>query len=208
VIVPEEGFVEQIDWDKTQGLIPAVVQDADTGRVLMLGYMNKEAIDETNSTGFVTFWSRSRQRIWQKGETSGHRLELQDLYLDCDRDTVLVTARPMGPTCHTGRRSCFQEDQTTSAFEFLPYLERFLLSRKKELPEESYTASLLRDGEAAISRKVGEEALEVMLSIHEDRQRTIEESADLLYHLIVLLVSREQSLQDVIAELRARHESN
>ena len=174
----------------------------------MLGYMNQEAIDETNSTGFVTFWSRSRQRIWQKGETSGNRLELECLYLDCDRDTILVTARPMGPTCHTGRRSCFQKDQTISAFEFFPYLESLLLSRKEMLPEGSYTASLLKEGEAAICRKIGEEALEVMLSTREERQRTIEESADLLYHLIVLLVSREQSLQDVIAELRARHESS
>lgn len=204
--MPEEGFVEQIDWDKTQGLIPAVVQDAETGRVLMLGYMNQEAIDETNSTGFVTFWSRSRQRIWRKGETSGNRLELRSLYLDCDRDTVLVTAHPMGPTCHTGRRSCFQEDQTISAFEFVPYLERFLSSRKETLPEKSYTAGLLKEGEAAICRKIGEEALEVILSTREARQRTIEESADLLYHLIVLLVSRGQSLQDVIAELRSRHE--
>ena len=207
-MVPEEGFVEQIDWDKTQGLIPAGVQAADTGRVLMLGYMNQEAIDETNSTGFVTFWSRSRQRIWQKGETSGNRLELRRLYLDCDRDTVLVIARPMGPTCHTGRRSCFQEDQNISSFEFLPYLERFLSSRQEVLPEKSYTARLLKEGEAAICRKIGEEALEVMLSTREERQRTIEEAADLLYHLIVLLISRGQSLQDVIAELRSRHESS
>ena len=203
----EEKSVEKIDWNKTGGLIPAVVQDADTGRVLMLGYMNQDALEETADTGFVTFWSRSRQTLWQKGETSGNRLKLESLSVDCDQDTVLVSARPLGPTCHTGRRSCFQEDQEMSAFEFLPYLERVLISRKDAPSEESYTASLLKEGEAAISRKIGEEAIEVLLSTRESRQRTVEESADLLYHLMVLLISRERSLRDVIEELKARHGS-
>lgn len=196
----------ELDWEKGGGLIPAVVQDVETGRVLMLAYMNKQALEQTLSSGEVTFWSRSRESLWTKGETSGNRLILDAICPDCDGDTLLVTARPLGPACHRGTISCFGETSAgASQLEFLGELQRLIQKRKEELPEGSYTTHLFNRGLEEISKKVGEEGVEVALSAFQSTQRSLEESADLIYHLLVLLIARRLSLQEVVAELENRH---
>lgn len=198
--------IDQLDFTKGDGLIPAIVQNAISGRVLMLGYMNREALEETIKTGKVTFWSRSKNRLWTKGETSGNYLNLVDMTDDCDHDSVLILADPMGPTCHLGRECCFGEIR--HAHEFLAELERILASRKNASADTSYTASLYARGTKRIAQKVGEEAVETALAatVH-DREETINEASDLLYHLLVLLQQENLSLGVIAANLQKRHEA-
>lgn len=204
---------DRFDWKKGEGLLPAVVQDARTGQVLMLAYMNREALERTLETGRVTFWSRSRRKLWTKGETSGHWLHLEEVRPDCDADAILVLARPEGPTCHRGTSSCFggpapgleSAAGSVSSLEFLERLEALIHGRKRELPEGSYTTRLFKEGPPRIARKLGEEAVELIVSMQEGRERTVEESADLLYHLLVFLAQRGVQLREVIEELSRRH---
>jgi phosphoribosyl-ATP pyrophosphohydrolase/phosphoribosyl-AMP cyclohydrolase len=200
--------VERIDWSKDNGLVPAVVQDAASGAVLMLGYMNRDALRATLERRRVVFWSRSKQRLWEKGETSGNTLSLVGARLDCDADTLLLLAQPQGPTCHTGMRTCFGDERLTDAEQlaFLGDLERIIATRIDAAPEGSYTAQLYARGVRRIAQKVGEEGLEVALAgAGEPDAQLVAESADLIFHLLVLLRSREIPLQSVIAELRQRH---
>lgn len=199
------AFSGPLDWEKGQGLIPAVVQDAGSGKVLMLGYMNRESLERTLESGLVSFWSRSRQQIWTKGETSGNYLRLKEIRPDCDLDALLLIAQPEGPVCHRGTRSCFGEDHQFVALEFLSSLEDVIRGRKQEMPEGSYTSRLFSAGPLEIAKKLGEEAIEVVLSGSQARERSIQESADLLYHLLVFLTERGISLQQVISELERRH---
>ncbi|MCM0147354.1 bifunctional phosphoribosyl-AMP cyclohydrolase/phosphoribosyl-ATP diphosphatase HisIE [Photobacterium galatheae] len=203
----------EINWEKVDGLVPAVVQDCRSGQVLMLGFMNDEALHQTLDTRQVTFWSRSKQRLWTKGETSGNVLQLRQIQLDCDKDTLLVSAEPIGPTCHLGTTTCFDQGSTDNGetatapdLVFLHRLEQVLAARKGADPESSYTASLYARGTKRISQKVGEEGVEVALAATSgDKAEVISESADLLYHLIVLLQDQGLSLSDVIAKLQERH---
>ena len=195
----------QLDWAKGQGLIPAIVQDERSGRVLMLGFMSPEAFDETLASGLVTFFSRSEKRLWTKGETSGHYLKLKEIRPDCDQDTLLIVAEPQGPTCHRGTVSCFGEDRRFTALEFLSYLEALIQERKKAMPRGSYTSALFTKGLAEIAKKLGEEAVEVVVSAGQERTRSVEEAADLLYHLLIFLAEREIALKEVVGELEQRH---
>ncbi len=197
--------VKQLDWEKTDGLIPAIVQDDGSGRVLMLGFMSPEALEKTLETELVTFWSRSRETLWTKGETSGNHLKLQKISHDCDADTLLVVAEPQGPCCHRDTLSCFASDDEFSGPEFLGHLERLITDRRRHMPPDSYTTELFTRGITQIAKKVGEEAVEVVLSASEDKQRSIEETADLLYHLLVFLNEREVALGEVLEELKNRH---
>jgi len=201
--------VATLDFDKTGGLLPAIVQHAQSNAVLMLGYMNAEALRETLARGRVVFFSRSRQCLWEKGETSGHTLNLVGVRTDCDRDTLLVTALPVGPVCHTGTATCFGNDApagTPSGLTFLGALESVIAQRIAERPEGSYTARLYSSGPKRIAQKVGEEGLEVALAaVAETDDKLVAESADLIYHLLLLLKSRGLSLERVAAELEARH---
>ncbi len=190
------------------GLVPAIVQDANNFRVLMLGYMNREAIRLTLETGNVTFYSRSREEIWEKGATSGNYLRLQDMRIDCDADALLVRAQPDGPTCHTGSESCFFTPDLVPESDgaFLFKLQRLLQKRKTDMPEGSYTTSLFRKGVDKIAQKVGEEAVEtVIASKNEDDSEFLYEASDLLFHLMVLLTERGFALEDLIGELEKRH---
>jgi phosphoribosyl-ATP pyrophosphohydrolase/phosphoribosyl-AMP cyclohydrolase len=190
--------------NSTDGLVPAIVQDATTGQVLMLAYMNQESFEKTLDTELVTFFSRSRNELWTKGETSGNYLRYVSHTIDCDGDTVLVKALPDGPVCHTGARTCFV-DSSEGAFGFLGDLEAVIASRENSGDEQSYTNQLLSEGPAAPARKVGEEALEVTIAaISESDERLAEESADLVYHLLVLLRSRGMSLADIVRVLQKR----
>ena len=200
--------IESLDFAKGDGLLPVVVQHAGTGAVLMLGYMNSEALHETFSRRHVVFFSRSKQRLWEKGETSGHFLELESVRTDCDRDTLLVTAWPHGPVCHVGTTTCFGDAATSTAerFAFLSTLETVIAKRAAEQPEGSYTARLFAQGPKRIAQKVGEEGVEVALAaVTEPDDKLISESADLVFHLLVLLKKRGLSLENVVAELAARH---
>ncbi len=188
--------------------MPAVVQHAHTGAVLMLGYMNREALRETLSRRHVVFYSRSKQRLWEKGETSGHFLELDQVLTDCDRDTLLITARPLGPACHEGTATCFGDAPLTNGerLAFLATLEGVIEKRIAQSPQGSYTARLFSEGPKRIAQKVGEEGLEVALAaVAETDDKVLSESADLIFHLLVLLRSRGLSLQGVVAELQSRH---
>lgn len=200
---------EKIDFAKGNGLVPAIVQDADSFEVLMLGYMNREAVETTLEKELVTFFSRSKQRLWTKGETSENYLNLVDLQVDCDGDTLLVLARPEGPVCHTGNDTCFFEKDfktPSESFSFLSRLESLLQDRKENLPENSYTSSLFSGGVDKISQKVGEEAVETVIAAkNEDLDEFTYESADLLFHLMVLLTERGVSLSDLVKELENRH---
>lgn len=190
------------------GLIPAIVQDADNLRVLMLGYMNSEAIAKTLESGLVTFFSRSRNTLWTKGETSGNTLKLTEIRYDCDKDALLITATPHGPTCHTGNTSCFYRDKPAPAAkgEFLFKLEKLLADRKEKMPEDSYTTSLFRKGIDKIAQKVGEEAVEtVIASKNNNKVEFIYEASDLLFHLMVLLTEKGYTIQELIDELEKRH---
>ena len=207
-MTPDE--IERLDWSKGDGLLPAIVQDARNGRVLMLGYMNPETLQETLEGGRVVFFSRSRGGRWLKGEVSGHFLELVQVSTDCDSDALLVLVNPIGPTCHLGTVSCFDAARPTDAQQlgFLGILEKTIAHRMAEQPEGSYTARLVAQGPSRIAQKVGEEGLETALAaVTRDDAGVVSESADLLYHLLVLLKSRNLSLTDVARELQSRHAS-
>ena len=198
-----------IDFGKCGGLVPAIIQDATTNKVLMLGYMNQEALDKTKETGLVTFFSRSRQTLWTKGETSGNYLKLVDMKIDCDNDTLLVKAIPAGPICHKGTDTCWGETNESSPLTFLTQLQDFIEKRHEEMPEGSYTTSLFRDGLNRMAQKVGEEALELVIeATNGSNERMVYEGADMLYHLIVLLTSKGLRIEDLASELRERHDPN
>ncbi len=194
--------MESLAWGQQDGLLPAIIQDAATQRVLMLGYMNREALAATLSSRCVTFFSRSKGRLWMKGETSGDVLDLVSLQLDCDADTLLVQAVPRGPTCHLGRVSCFPD----APGNFLAELDALIASRERERPEGSYTTKLFEDGTRRIAQKVGEEGVETALAaVAQDETALLGEAGDLIYHLIVLLRARGLGLADAVELLRSRH---
>jgi phosphoribosyl-ATP pyrophosphohydrolase/phosphoribosyl-AMP cyclohydrolase len=202
------AHLRALDWAKGGGLLPAIVQDARTGRVLMLGYMNEESLAETFERGRVVFFSRTRGDLWMKGETSGNYLDVRQISHDCDNDALLVLADPVGPTCHKGTESCFAEAESTAAqgFAFLAILERIVAQRIADKPDGSYTARLFASGPNRIAQKVGEEGLEVALAaVTREDPELLSECADLLYHLVVLLKSRNLSLADAVRELESRH---
>jgi phosphoribosyl-ATP pyrophosphohydrolase/phosphoribosyl-AMP cyclohydrolase len=191
-----------LDWEKGDGLLPVIVQDAANLRVLMLGYMNAEALAATRASGLVTFYSRSKQRLWKKGETSGHVLELVSVEADCDNDTLLVLARPQGPTCHLQRASCFPD----APGDFLADLDALVAQRERERPAGSYTTGLFEGGVRRIAQKVGEEGVETALAgVVQDDEALLGEASDLLFHMIVLLRARGLSLRDVAGVLEQRH---
>ena len=202
--------VGTLDWDKGGGLLPAIVQHARTGRVLMLGYMNDAALRQTLSGGRVVFYSRSRETLWTKGETSGNHLNVVDVSTDCDCDALLVVADPIGPTCHKGTESCFADAMPSVAqrLGFLALLENIIANRIADQPESSYTAKLYAKGTGRIAQKVGEEGVETALAaVSRDDEGLVSECADLLFHLMVLLKSRELTLERIVEELKARHAS-
>lgn len=197
----------KIDFEKMGGLVPAIIQDATTKNVLMLGFMNEEAYQKTIETRHVTFWSRTRQTLWTKGETSGHFLNLVSMQIDCDNDTLLVKANPIGPTCHTGTDTCWGEENDMNSLLFLTELQDFINKRKEEMPEGSYTTKLFRDGVNKIAQKVGEEALETVIeATNGTKDHLIYEASDLLYHLLVLLTEKGLRIEEVAAELQKRHD--
>lgn len=198
-----------IDFEKCGGLVPAIVQDAQTKNVLMLGYMNKEALDKTMEIRKVTFWSRSRKCLWTKGETSGNFLNLVDIAVDCDNDTLLVKAIPEGPVCHTGTDTCWGEENTANPLLFLTELQEFINKRHEDMPEGSYTTSLFKDGVNRMAQKLGEEALEAVIeAISGSKEKLIYEVSDMIYHLIVLLTSKGLRIEDIAEELAKRHDPN
>jgi phosphoribosyl-ATP pyrophosphohydrolase/phosphoribosyl-AMP cyclohydrolase len=200
--------IATLDFDKSGGLLPAIVQHAQSGAVLMLGYMNREALRETLTRQRVVFYSRGRRCLWEKGETSGHTLALAEVRTDCDRDTLLVTALPAGPVCHLDTATCFGDEAPTAAgrLAFLGALEAVIAQRMADRPEGSYTARLFAEGPKRIAQKVGEEGLEVALAaVAEADDKLVAEAADLLYHLLLLLRSRGLRLEHVVAELESRH---
>jgi len=198
-----------VDFKKCGGLVPAIVQDADTRTVLMLGYMNEEALAKTLETQRVTFWSRSRQTLWTKGETSGNYLHLVSIESDCDNDTLLVKAHPDGPTCHTGTDTCWGETNEKNPILFLSFLQDFILRRHEEMPEGSYTTSLFKKGINKMAQKVGEEALETVIeATNGTNERLVYEGADMLYHLIVMLTAKGLRIEDLARELQMRHDPN
>jgi phosphoribosyl-ATP pyrophosphohydrolase/phosphoribosyl-AMP cyclohydrolase len=196
---------DRVDFAKMpDGLVPAIIQDASTGKVLMLGYMNAEALEQTRTTGLATFFSRSKQRLWTKGESSGHVLHVRDILLDCDQDAILVKATPNGPVCHTGDDTCWGE--TNYSANFLKILEQIIDNRSSASPEHSYTARLLAKGIAKVAQKVGEEAVETVIeALGDNRERLLEETADLLFHLLVLLRAKSIRLEEVEAILEDRN---
>ena len=197
--------IERINFSKMDGLIPAVIVDYNTELVLMLGFMNREALEKTLESGKVTFFSRERKTIWTKGETSGNYLTLKNIIADCDNDTVLVYADPAGNSCHTGEYSCFNLDEKEN-IQFLRKLYNLVKERKIELPENSYTTKLFNSGENRIIQKVGEEAVEVLIAAkNNDKKEIIDESSDLLFHLFVLLAEKGIEFSEVVKNLQNRH---
>lgn len=195
----------QPDFDKMDGLVPAIIQDSYTQKVLMLGFMNKEAYEKTLETGKVTFYSRTKQRLWTKGETSGNFLEVVSVKNDCDNDTLLIQGHPTGPVCHTGTDTCWGEKNEQDIM-FLKELQDFIDKRHEEMPEKSYTTSLFKSGVNKMAQKVGEEAVETIIeACNGTDERLIYEGADLLYHLIVLLTSKGYRIEDLARELKERH---
>ena len=195
-----------IYFNKCGGLVPAIIQDATTKAVLMLGYMNEESLQKTQETGLVTFFSRSRQCLWTKGETSGNYLHVVSIKSDCDNDTLLIQAHPDGPTCHMGTDTCWGEENTSNPLLFLSELSDFIEQRHREMPEGSYTTSLFKDGLNRMAQKVGEEALELVIeATNGTNERLIYEGSDMLYHLIVLLTSKGLRIEDMAKELMERH---
>ncbi|ACX87784.1 bifunctional phosphoribosyl-AMP cyclohydrolase/phosphoribosyl-ATP diphosphatase HisIE [Pectobacterium parmentieri] len=208
-MLSEECFLNdeqrnQLDWEKTDGMLPVVVQHAVSGEVLMLGYMNQDALQATEKSGKVTFFSRTKQRLWTKGESSGHFLNVVSITPDCDNDTLLILVNPIGPTCHLGTSSCFSP--AASDWTFLYQLEQLLAARKHADPDSSYTARLYASGTKRIAQKVGEEGLEAALAatVH-DREELTNEAADLMYHLLVLLQDQDLDLATIINRLKERH---
>lgn len=199
--------IDTLAWEKMNFLLPAVVQDAYDGRVLMMAYMNREALEKTIKTGKVTFWSRSREALWIKGETSGNFLDLVQVIADCDNDSLLILARPHGPVCHLNTPTCFDcEDKEIPSLQFLSELERLIRQREQERPPGSYTTELFESGVKRIAQKVGEEAVETALAATSgDKEELLDESADLLYHLLVLLHSQGVSLEALSERLKERH---
>lgn len=198
-----------IDFNKMDGLVPAIIQDAKTQKVLMLGFMNKEAYDKTVETGKVTFWSRTRNTLWTKGETSGNFLNVVSIANDCDEDTLLIKVNPVGPVCHTGADTCWNETNDANPLLFLTELQNFIERRHEEMPEGSYTTSLFKDGLNRMAQKVGEEALELVIeATNGTNDRLIYEGSDMLYHLIVLLTSKGLRIEDMAKELMVRHDPN
>jgi phosphoribosyl-ATP pyrophosphohydrolase/phosphoribosyl-AMP cyclohydrolase len=197
-----------LDWDKTNGLIPAVIQDAGSGAVLMLGYMNPEALAATQASGRVTFWSRSKGRLWTKGETSGHFLQVKDIAADCDRDSLLILAQPTGPVCHLGTATCWGDTHRSRAAQlaFLGELESIIASRISGRPPGSYTTTLLDQGIGRIAQKVGEEGVELALAaVSQSEEQILGEAADLLFHMLVLLKAKGLSLSQLTNTLESRH---
>ncbi|MDO1446417.1 bifunctional phosphoribosyl-AMP cyclohydrolase/phosphoribosyl-ATP diphosphatase HisIE [Rhodocytophaga aerolata] len=194
-----------IDFAKNGGLVPAVIQDAVTEKVLMLGYMNEESLLKTQAEGIVTFYSRSKQRLWTKGETSGNFLKVQQVLLDCDEDTLLIKVNPVGPVCHTGADTCFDEKNSGKA-AFLNYLKHVIRSRREQPAESSYTASLFKKGINKVAQKVGEEAVELVIEAKDNNSELFKgEAADLLFHFLVLLEQKQIDLDEVIDVLQQRH---
>ena len=198
--------MKEIKFDLQTGLVPAVIQDAISGQVLMLAYMNEVAVKQTIETGLVTFYSRSRQEIWVKGETSGNFLKYVSMAIDCDGDTLLVKANPVGPVCHTGSYTCWDEDKTTdSSLDFLKQLENVIHQRRSQSPDKSYVAKLFSKGINKIAQKVGEEAVELVIEAKDTNDNLfINEAADLLFHTMILLEARNMSLEDVVEVLKGR----
>ena len=195
----------EIDFEKQGGLVPAIIQDSITNNVLMLGYMNQEAYEQTIKTGKVTFWSRSRQCLWTKGETSGNFLNLVSIKSDCDNDTLLVRVNPVGPACHLGTDTCWGEKNEANPLLFLTELQDFINKRHEEMPEGSYTTSLFKDGLNRMAQKVGEEALEAVIeATNGTNERLIYEASDMFYHLIVLLTSKGLRIENIAQELQLR----
>ena len=196
----------QLDFTKLNGLIPAIIQDNTTNVVLMLGFMNEEAVAKTEETGQVTFFSRTKNRLWTKGEESGNFLNVVSIAADCDNDTLLIKVNPVGPVCHTGDDTCWGEENEENDIQFLEYLQDFIDQRKQEMPEGSYTTSLFQKGTRTIAQKVGEEAVETIIgAMANDDENFIYEGADLLYHLIVLLSHKGYRIEDLARELKKRH---
>lgn len=195
----------QVTYDATTGLVPAIIQDAQTRNVLMLGYMNAEALQKTNESGLVTFYSRSKQRLWTKGEESGNFLHVVSIQNDCDNDTLLIQVRPQGPVCHKGTGNCWGDENHPHPLRFLQHLEDVIDSRKNSAPEESYTASLFSKGINKIAQKVGEEAIEIVIEAKdENRDLFLNEAADLLFHYLILLQAKDAKLTDVVEILKGR----
>ena len=197
-----------LDFNKMNGLVPAIIQDAETAKVLMLGYLNQEAYDKTVKTGLVTFYSRTRQRLWTKGEESGNFLDVVSIKEDCDQDTLLIQVHPRGPVCHTGTDTCWGEENHEPIM-FLKELQQFIQKRHEEMPEGSYTTSLFQSGINKMAQKVGEEAVETIIeATNGTNERLIYEGSDLLYHLIVMLTAKGLSIEDLARELEERHKPN
>jgi len=207
VLIRDSRDIQSLDWVKGDGLLPAIVQDAVDGRVLMQAFMNAEALAQTLDTGAVTFWSRSREKLWTKGETSGNSLQLVSVHADCDSDCLLVLAEPHGPTCHRETDTCFDSSKPVRpGLAFLCALERLIAERDRQRPKDSYTTELFEAGVKRIAQKVGEEGLETALAaVAGDRTELADESADLLYHLLVLLRASGMSFADVVKTLESRH---
>lgn len=196
------------DFSKLGGLIPAIIQDKNSGKVLMLGFMNEQAFEKTKETGLVCFYSRTRKRLWTKGEESGNYLKVNEIIPDCDNDTLLIYAEPAGPVCHTGADTCFGENNSFDT-GFLLRLQDLIHSRKTEMPQDSYTTKLFQKGIPKIAQKVGEEAIELVIeAMDENDELLLNEAADLLYHILVLLSSRNKDIRDVIAVLQERHNNS
>ena len=194
-----------MDFTKLNGIIPAIIQDSKTDRVLMLGFMNPEALAKTRKEGKVTFFSRTKNRLWTKGEESGNFLHVVEILEDCDKDTLLIKARPEGPVCHTGSDTCFKEENQ-GGMEFLSELQELIFKRKEEMPEGSYTSFLFKSGINTMAQKVGEEAVELVIEAKDPNDDLfLNEAADLMYHLMVLLTARDFGLQDVVRVLEQRH---
>lgn len=197
----------KLDFEKMGGLVPAIIQDNNTGKVLMLGFMNEEALRETKETGMVTFFSRTKNRLWKKGETSGNTLQVVNMTADCDNDTLLIKATPAGPVCHTGSDTCFGEKNIEDVM-FLKILQNFIEQRRQEMPEGSYTTTLFQKGVNRMAQKVGEEAVETVIeATNGTEEGFIYEASDLMYHLIVLLTSKGLRLEDLARELKKRHKA-